>query len=134
MKGMLALRSPNETVRFLAALVVAALLLCHGAFGALHVVAGPLATSLPAGGHAAGHPSTGAHGGEHLAPLHTCAEYFAVLLGLFAGGSALWLLLRKGRRRGEMCFAPRRFASRPPAALLELPRGPTPPTLQVFRL
>ncbi len=120
--------------RLLAALTVAVLLLCHGAFGALHLVSGPVAPSLPAGGHAAGHHSASAFDGEHPASQHAGAEYFAVLLGIFLGGSALCLLLRYGRRRSGPFLASGRSVGLLRAAVFKLPRGPTPPLLQVFRL
>ena len=128
-----------ETGRLLAALlVVAAVLLCHGVFGAAHLVSGAVAFSSPTGEHAAGHhPDEGHDGaghGERPASHHADAGYFAVLVGILLGGPALWLLIRKTRRRDGISCALRRFAGRPVAAIFKLPRGPTPPLLQVFRL
>lgn len=126
------------TGRLLAALLVAAVLLCHGVFGAAHLVSGTGDFSPPAGEHAAGHsPDEGHDGaghGERPASHHADAGYFAALVGIFLGGPALWLLIRKTRRRGGIFRALRRFAGRPLPATFKLPRGPTPSLLQVFRL
>jgi hypothetical protein len=113
-------------------------LLCHGIFGAAHLVSGAVAFSPPAGEHAAEHPPDdghdGAGDGERPASHHEDAEYFAVLIGILLGGPALWLLIRKNRRRDGIFCALRRFAARPLAAIFKLPRGPTIALLQVFRL
>lgn len=126
------------TGRLLAALLVAVVLLCHGVFGAAHLIYGAVAYSPPAGEHAAGHPPDegrdGAGHGERPASHHADAGYFAVLVGILLGGPALWVLIRKTRRRDGIFCALRRFAGRPLAAIFKLARGPTPPLLQVFRL
>ncbi len=121
-------------VRQLSVLLVGTLLLCHGVFGALHLVcSSPECVGDPE--HQAQHPAaTGAVDGahEHPADHGTSTAYFAVLvvglLGLLLG------LLTKG--------APVRIAlgTRWPVVLRRVPavlRPPPPPaplTLQVFRL
>lgn len=119
-----------------------ALLLCHGAFGSLHtvadlVVADPAPAALSAGGHATIHHTSGHHDGgaghDERQTRHTGAEYFAVLLSIFFGGLALRVLLRNAPRRHATSSATRRSRSMPPA-VFSLPRGPTLPLLQVFRL
>jgi len=123
------------TERLSALLLIWALLLCHGVFGSLHLVPDPaLQPSLP-GEHATTHLPSHAHGvaapGEHPPSHH--AEYFAVLLGTFLGGLALWSLLENDRWSDGTSSA-RRFAGSPPATVFNLPRGPTLTLLQVFRL
>jgi hypothetical protein len=117
-----------------------ALLLCHGVFGALHVATDPALTNaapaaLIAGEHTAAHLASGHHGGsgygDHQAD-HGATEYFAVLLGAFAS-LTLWFLLRRAPRRAATSYATRRSVGAHPA-VFALPRGPTLPSLQVFRL
>jgi hypothetical protein len=119
--------------RQLSVLLVGTLLLCHGAFGALHLVC-----DLPkcAGGaeHAAEHQLTAgtaddAH--EHPAGHGTSTEYFAVVVGLLG---LLLRLLPKGTplRIGldiRWAFVPRRVP-----AVFRPPPTPTLHILQVFRL
>src|SRR3712207_3219343 len=83
-------------VRQLSVLLAGALLFCHGAFGALHLVCDPPECADGAG-HAAEHPTpapgaaAGAH--EHPAGHGTNPEYFAVVASLL---SVLLSLLPKG--------------------------------------
>jgi hypothetical protein len=110
-------------------LLAGALLLCHGVFGALHLVCD---TPRCAGAqHAAEHRP--AH--EHPAGHEAGTEYFAVVAGLL--GLLLSLLLgllpkgapvRVGMRARRACVLRRASAVFRPA------RAPTLPTLQVFRL
>jgi hypothetical protein len=112
------------------------LLLCHGAFGALHLIPAPAFQPNPVGEHTAMHYPSGAHDStpeELPAPHHTDSEYFAVLLGTFLGGLALWLLFFNHRRR-DGTSSVRRFVVSPSATVFNLPRGPTLPFLQVLRL
>jgi hypothetical protein len=127
--------------RVLPRVLIWALLLCHGAFGALHVAADPaFAAAAPAAlsatEHATAHHTSEHHDGtgqEERQADHAASEYFAVLLGSFFGGLALWGLLRNAPRRRGTSFAARRsWATRP--EVFSLPRGPTLPRLQVFRL
>lgn len=136
-------RTPDN--RIVALLLVGALLLCHGALGALHLVHGP--QPPPVGDRVAdeGHAGGTGHGkkdpGEH--PPHRPghhgpgAGYSAVLLGglsgALLGGLALSLLLSGGRSVGALPalgYSAKAFSSR----VIVLARGPTLPALQVFRL
>ena len=116
-------------------LLVVCLLLCHGAFGALHLISGPLTLPVAAGEHAANHsPAEGHDGttnGGHPVHYHTSPGYFAVLLGLFVGVA---LLLLGHARRGYASYAPRFVGNRVPVVFGNFPRGPTAPSLQVFRI
>jgi hypothetical protein len=121
--------------RALLGLSVVCLLLCHGAFGSLHLIPGALSLPVPAGEHAASHsPDEGrdaTRNGEHPLQHSAGTAYSAVLLGLLVG-VALFLVGRARRWYGS--FAPRFVGSPVPAVLTNLPRGPTTPFLQVFRL
>jgi hypothetical protein len=116
----------------LALLAIWALLLCHGVLGAFHFTSDAAIPPTPVGEHATPHHLSGAPEVRPV-PHHTDAEYFAVLLGTFLGGLALWLLLRNDRRRDRV-FSARCFVGSPPATVFNLPRGPTLPFLQVLRL
>jgi hypothetical protein len=114
---------------------VGALLLCHGVFGALHLVCDPL--ELCAGGaeHAAEHQVTvGAMGDTHEHPTDhaTSTGYFAVLvvglLGLLLGSLPKGVPLRI-RLDARWPVVLRRVP-----AVYRPPPTPTPLTLQVFRL
>ncbi len=121
---------------FVIGLSAAVLVLCHGAFGALHLSGGPSVPPTVAGEHATTHLPSHAPGGvpeEHPASHHADAEYFAVLLGTFLGGLAFWLLFLNHRRR-DGTSSVRRFVASPLATVTSLPRGPTLPFLQVLRL
>jgi hypothetical protein len=127
--------SSPRTLRFVLGLSVATLLLCHGAFGALHLIPGPALQPNLAGEHTATHHPSHASGvapDEHPDPHHPDAEYFAVLLGTLLSGLTFWLLLLNHRRDG---ISPaRHFLASSPATVSNLPRGPTLPFLQVLRL
>ncbi len=116
-------------------LFVVSLLLCHGAFGALHLYFAPLTLTAPAGEHAANHSPDEERGetgpGELSLQHRTAAEYFAVLFGLLVG--VTFLLLRNAWRWCRV-HAPRLFGYRSPVEAPNLPRGPTTPFLQVFLL
>ncbi len=116
----------------LSVLLVGTLLLCHGAFGALHL----FCYSPECPGHAehAAEHQAGAVGAahEHPADHGTGAGYFAVLVfGLL--GLLLGLLAERAPLRISL-------AARWPAALRPVPAvshplpTPTPLVLQVFRL
>jgi hypothetical protein len=117
--------------RSLALLLVGTLLLCHGVFGALHLVC----YSPQCAGHtehAAGH-HTGVTGGahEHSADHGTSTGYFAVLVGLL--GLLLGLLSRGAQSRMNLtAYWP--VVLRWVTAVFRPPPTPTPLTLQVFRL
>ena len=127
--------SDRKTGRALIGLSVVCLLLCHGAFGALHLFSGPLILPIPAAEHAASHsgdenPDETRNGG-YPAQHHTDSGYFAVLLGLLAGVA---LLLFGHVRRWYESYTARFVGNTVPAVVTNLPRGPTAPFLQVFRL
>jgi hypothetical protein len=125
-----------RTVRFVIVLSAAVLLLCHGAFGALHLIPAPVLQQDLTGEHTTMHHPSGARDStpeELPAPHHAVSEYFAVLLGTFLGGLAFWLLFLNHRRR-DGTSSVRRFVASPPATVTNLPRGPTLPFLQVLRL
>jgi hypothetical protein len=118
--------------RQLSVLLVGTLLLCHGAFGALHLFC-YAPECLGDAEHAAEHQA-GAVGGahEHPADHGTSAGYFAVLafglLGLLLGLLPKRAPLRiSGAARWPAALRPVPAVSHPPPA-------PTPRVLQVFRL
>ena len=133
--------------RLVATLLAVALLFCHGAFGALHQFS--LQSSEHSGGHhaPAAAPAAMDHQTEHqaLAPPTSTdhqtghqggplahADYAAVLFVVLLGAALALFSVRSPVRsltvaahspgRGLVPFSPR------------LPRGPTLPLLQVFRL
>lgn len=119
----------------LSLLLVAVLLVCHGAFGALHLFEGygPRVEEHPSaierGASPGEHPSHRG-GGEHLL---ICSDYAAVIFVVLLGAA---LALRLGSSRSWVMHAVRRRAGQnlPTAVAFHLPRGPTAPELQVFRL
>jgi hypothetical protein len=106
-------------------LVAAALLLCHGALGSLHLLSsGPLPAERAVGHahHQEGHCLGG-------------AEYPAALLTPLLGGALLLLLLRRAPRpRPQTPAVPPDAPHLPVRSRVPLPRGPTLPLLQVFLL
>ncbi|MDQ4106129.1 MAG: hypothetical protein M3157_03005 [Actinomycetota bacterium] len=117
------------------ALIIGALLLCHGMLGFAHQTSchGCYATdlptdALPAYEHAAGGVSW--HGGEDRAGGYASTEYFAVFLAQFAVAVLILLLGARGRHEAAVS---RPYRSLPAPVFARLPRGPTPPFLQVFR-
>jgi hypothetical protein len=124
----------------LALLLVGALLLCHGAYGAqhqFHQTSGtallPTAEQSPHAPHAHTH---GAEDGKH--PDATgegclgCVPYAATLLVIFLGTAAVWFSsTSRGWSRGAAA-SPSLVRLFPPGVLHQA-RGPTLPALQVFR-
>jgi hypothetical protein len=125
----------------LALLLVGALLLCHGAYGALHQLHQTSGTTLlPAAEPSSSSSHTHTHGaedGEHPGAAGEgcigCVPYAATLLVFFLGTAAVWFLsASRGWSRG--------MAALPSSGRLFSPgelhpaRGPTLPALQVFRL
>ncbi len=120
--------------------LIGALLLCHGILGFAHqdschggCEAAELvhsSTSAHDSGHADGQEEEyGSGGAPHAGQVP--GGYFAVVLALF-GAVLLGLLLGVRARRRTEVLRPYRSCALPAFALL--PRGPTPPLLQVFRL
>ena len=125
----------------LAVLLVGVLLLCHGILGFAHQVSchavceptDPLPNSpsihaehgsVEASGDTEDEPAGAPDGGQAV------DGYFAVLIALF--GAAFLLLLGLRGRRGSVALRLHRPRFLPTFACL--PRGPTLPRLQVFRL
>jgi hypothetical protein len=123
------------SVKKLSVLLAGAVLLCHGVFGAIHLVCDPLEWCIGGVQHSAEHQtSTGAGDAhEHHTGHGGSTAYFAVVaLGLLvlilrllpkcAAGLRIWL----GTRWTAVL--------RRVPAVLRPPPTPTPPVLQVFRL
>lgn len=121
-------------VRRLALLLVGTLLLCHGAFGGLHLVCDLPQCAGHAEQHAGEHPAgAGGPGEAHENPAGhgTSTGYFAVLVvGLLC---VLLGLLPGVPPSGVGPGMPRPILRRVPA-VLRPPPTPSPPGLQVFRL
>jgi phosphotransferase system glucose/maltose/N-acetylglucosamine-specific IIC component len=120
--------------RQLSVLLAGTLLLCHGVFGAMHLICySPLC--VDGAEHTAEHQSAaGAVGDtrEHSADHEASTEYFAVLVfGLL--GLLLGLLLKRAPSRSRLDT---RWSAvfRPLLAVSHPPPTPTQLTLQVFRL
>lgn len=127
--------------RLLTALLVVALLLCHGAFGALHLLAHPCdpcnSAEVPGTHHSAAQEeaAAGDAGGgvvKELAHGAGYSVYFAVVVA-FSGAMVLKLLLG-GARKPVKAAILRPSQPRHPPLVRPLSLGPTPPLLQVFRL
>jgi hypothetical protein len=121
-------------VRQLSVLLAGTLLLCHGVFGALHLICySPLC--VDGAEHTAEHKSAaGALGDthEHSADHEASTEYFAVLVfGLL--GLLLGLLLKRAPSRSRLDTR-WSVVFRPVLAVSHPPPTPTSLTLQVFRL
>jgi hypothetical protein len=116
----------------LSVLLAGTLLLCHGVFGALHLVCGP---PICAGAteHSAGHEPAAGGAGAHEQPAGhgVGTEYFAVVAGLI--GLLLGLLRKGDTSRVGICMAWPSVLRRAPLVFRPA-RAPTSPTLQVFRL
>ena len=123
------------SVKKLSVLLAGAVLLCHGVFGALHLVCDPLEWCIGGAQHSAEHQTSTGAGDAHEHPTghDVSTAYFAVVaLGL------LVLILRLLPK----CAAGLRIwlGTRLPAVLRRVPAvlrpPPTPalPVLQVFRL
>lgn len=120
-----------------AALVLAlALLVCHGAMGSLHLI--PMEAHAPEAhskihAHHAAHASHDIERGGLLAAHHDAdIEYFAVLSLFFL--AALLFALRPKFEMLPARVAESRSGSVRSTAPAHLPRGPTLPSLQIFRL
>jgi hypothetical protein len=118
--------------RLLALLLVGTLLLCHGAFGVLHLCSTHAAPTHQTHEHPSFADET-VVGHEHPLCHLTGGEYFAVLFTAFLG-LVLGLLLKGARWWGRVTSFRLSEPYLPPL-VSHPPRGPTkPPVLQVFRL
>lgn len=119
--------------RLLALLLVGAFLLCHGVLGSLHLCSAPQASASHTHEHlASAEVGAGAHDdGQPACHLMGAEHYFAVLLVAFLG---LVFGLLGGNRSWGGAFAFRLLGRRFRPTVLRLPRGPTAPLIQVFRL
>ena len=121
------------SAKLLSVVLAGALLLCHGVFGVVHLICDP--PQCVAAGHAPEHRAAhagvtaGAH--EHSAGHGTSTEYFAVLAGLLG---LLLGLLPKGAASRVGGGARRPPVVRRASDRFSPARGPSPPSLQVFRL
>ena len=124
--------------RHLSVLLIGTLLLCHGVFGALHLICYP-PQCVGDSAHTAEHQTvvsavgdTHEHPAEHGTSHGSSTEYFAVLavgfLGLLLG------LLPKSAPLRIKLDARWPVVLRQLPAVLHPPPTPTPLTLQVFRL
>jgi len=120
-------------IRPLSLLLIGTLLLCHGAFGAMHLICASPECAGDAG-HPAEHHAAGGAGDahEHPAGHATSTEYFAVLAVGFLG-LLLGLLLKSAPLRVGLDARWLVVVRRVPA-VLRPPPAPTPLTLRVFRL
>jgi hypothetical protein len=118
-------RSTRE--RLLPLLLVGALLLCHGAFGSLHQVEGPVLSDHSTVVEHTSHQEEHGTADDHLVGAHDyAAALFALLLGM------VYALLRREAR--DTFPAPWRTGSLATARIFHLPQGPSPLLSQVFRL
>ena len=122
-----------QGIRLLSVLLIGTLLLCHGVFGAMHLIcASPECAGdaeHPAEHHAA---AVAGDANEHPAGHATSTEYFAVLAVGFLGLLLGLLPKRRPLRIGLDARWP--VVLRRVPAVLRPPPSPTPLTLQVFRL
>jgi hypothetical protein len=123
------------SVKKLSVLLAGAVLLCHGVFGALHLVCDPLEWCIGGVQHSAEHQTSTGAGDVHEHPVghDVSTAYFAVVaLGLLVlilrllPKCAAGLRIRLGTRWPEVL--------RRAPAVLRPPPTPALPVLQVFRL
>ena len=118
-------RSTRE--RLLPLLLVGALLLCHGAFGPLHLFGDPMLSDHSTAVEHTTHQEEDGTADDHLLGAH---DYAAALLALLLG--MIYTLLRREAR--DTSPTPRHTGSLASTRMFHLPRGPSPPLSQVFRL
>jgi hypothetical protein len=121
--------------RQLSVLLVGTLLLCHGVFGALHLVCYPPECAGDAEHTAEHQAAAGAveDSHEHPADHGTSTEYFAVVL-IYEFLGLLLRLLSKGTWLRIKLDARWPVVLRRVPAVFRPPPTPTPLSLQVFRL
>src|SRR5687767_11151212 len=122
-------------MRHLSVLLIGTLLLCHGVFGALHLLCDPLEWCIGGAQHSAEHQTVAGAGDahEHSSGHDVSTAYFAVVaLGLLA---LILRLLPKCAARLRIWLGTRwpEVLRRVPA-VLRPPPTPALPVLQVFRL
>ncbi len=120
--------SASESGRISVLLVVVALLFCHGAFGYAHQLP-PTDVHAAHVAHMEGAHQPGPDRGTDQT--HSVGAYFATLLALFFG---TFLLLGGGVLASTRLPAPVAEHRGRWAKIPFRPRGPTLPSLQVFRL
>jgi hypothetical protein len=122
-------------MRHLSVLLIGTLLLCHGVFGALHLVCDPLEWCAGSAQHSAEHQTAAGAGDAHEHPTghDVSTAYFAVVaVGLL---SLILRLLPKGAAGLRIWLGTLWLAVlRRVPAVLRPPPTPTLPVLQVFRL
>jgi len=122
------------SAKLLSVLLAGALLFCHGVYRVVHLICDQ-PQCVAAAGHAPEHraaqvgAAAGAH--EHPAGHGANTEYFAVLAGLLG---LLLGLLPKGAASRVGVGARRPLVVRRASDVFSPARGPSPPSLQVFRL
>lgn len=112
-------------------LLIVALLLCHGALGSLHQLHGSTETSLTKVEPAEHTQHQQGHDAPDSSPAGV-TDYFAAFFALL-----VWLAYSLSRRESMARFVSPAASVTRRSALAEisnLPRGPTPSLLQVFRL
>src|SRR5919112_120528 len=123
------------SVKKLSVLLAGAVLLCHGVFGALHLVCDPLEWCIGGAQHSAEHQTAAGAGDAHEHPTghDVSTAYFAVVaLGLLV----LILRLLPKCAAGLRIWLGTRWTSvlRRVPAVLRPPPTPALPVLQAFRL
>jgi hypothetical protein len=119
-------------IRPLSLLLIGTLLLCHGAFGALHLICASPECAGDAE-HPAEHHAAAVAGDAHEHPVGhaTSTDYFAVVAGLLV---LLVGLLRTGTWTEERPGSRRAISSLREHRVFRPARAPTSRVLQVFRL
>jgi hypothetical protein len=122
-------------IRYLSVLLIGTLLLCHGVFGALHLVCDPLEWCIGGAQHSAEHQTSTGAGDAHEHPTGhgVGTAYFGVVAH---GLLILILMLLPKSAAGLRTWLSTRWTAvlRRVPAVLRPPPTPTSPVLQVFRL
>ena len=126
------MRAPST--KHLSVLLAGALLLCHGVFGAVHLICDPpqyVAAAEHAPEHGMAHAGAAVDAHEHPVGHGASTGYFAVLAGLL--GLLVGLLPKHATSRIGIDTRRLPVVRRAPDVFRPA-RGPTPPVCQVFRL